>query len=181
MSSGCLGCRGISCADFFPLSGLYARGVRPGLYEEILPDDNFEKETLTLKDLEKIQPQYICNVLVDNWVYTVSNKPADSFTLLTLSPTLIERIDDDDVKDFDEYSITPNDISLSDAMATSGAVVSYHMGGYRNEVVLSLQVMLGLTMGKSWIADKTLLKTSFWQVVRAICRFQKNTWSKNSR
>ena len=132
-------------------------------YDKIEEQD---KQILTLRDLRHIQPLYVCNMLVDNWIYEDSSDPDVAFTVLTISPELIERIDDDDYKDFDENMIGPSDIKLSDAMATSGAVVSYHMGGYKNEAALSLQMMFGLTMGKSWLADKRLLKTNTCGVVR---------------
>ena len=114
-------------------------------------------------DLKDIKPQYICNVLVDTWIYENHDMATEkSYTLLTLSPTLIERIDDDDVPDFDEHFIGPEDVRLSDAMATSAAVLSYHMGEYMDKGALSLQVLLGLTMGKSWISDKRYYEKNCW-------------------
>ena len=162
-SAGFTGCAGITCADFFPMVSPYKRAN----YEELTGDKYPEKETLTLKDLEDIKPYYICNVLVDNWIYMDSPDPRISFTVLTISPHLIERIDDDEYKDFDENSISPGDIRLSDAMATSGAVVSYNMGDYQNEAALSVQMMLGVSMGKTWVSDKRLLKRTFCGAVRS--------------
>ena len=133
---------------------------------EQLDDKYPEKTTLTVKDLKNIKPYYICNVLVDNWIYKNSSDPRKAFTILTISPHLIERIDDDEYKDFDEHSIGPDDIRLSDAMATSGAVVSYNMGEYTNEAALSVQMMLGVSMGKSWVSDKRLLKRTICGAVR---------------
>ena len=148
-----IGCTGITCADFFPM-------VFPHAGESCESEGDIfkQKRTLTLKDLDSIKPYYICNVLVDNWIYIDSPDPRIAFTVLTISPHLIERIDDDDYKDFDHNTIGPGDIRLSDAMATSGAVVSYNMGEYKNEAALSLQMMLGVSMGKTWISDKRLLK-----------------------
>ncbi len=94
-------------------------------------------------------------MLVDNWTYYTANSEDEAaYTILTISPHLIERIDDDEKKDFDEHFIGPKDVKLSDAMATSAAVVSHHMGAYSNDAALNVQTMLGLTMGKSWVTDK---------------------------
>ena len=134
-------------------------------YEE-LDNEGSGKETLTLKDLENIKPYYICNVLVDNWIYASYRNPRKAFTILTISPHLIERIDDDEYKDFDEHSIGPGDVRLSDAMATSGAVLSYHMGEYSNEAALSVQMVLGVSMGKTWVSDKRLLQRTICGAVR---------------
>lgn len=160
-SAGLTGCTGITCADFFPMISPY----KDSSYEQL--DDKYaEKATLTLKDLEDIKPYYICNVLVDNWIYKNSSDPRKAFTILTISPHLIERIDDDEYKDFDEQSIGPDDVRLSDAMATSGAVVSYNMGEYTNAAALSVQMMLGVSMGKSWVSDKRLIRRSISGAVR---------------
>lgn len=160
-SSGCIGCGGINCADFFPMISPYKREN----YEELKGEKYPEKETLTIKDLANIKPYYVCNVLVDNWIYVNSPDPRISFTVLTISPHLIERIDDDENKDFDHNSIGPGDIRLSDAMATSGAVLSYNMGNYENEAALSLQIMLGVSMGKTWLSDKRLMRRTFFGAV----------------
>ena len=133
-------------------------------YEEI-EDSYSEKETLTLKDLENIKPYYVCNVLVDNWTYVDSSSPIKSYTILTISPHLIERIDDDENKDFDESSIGPADIRLSEAMATSGAVISYSMGDYHNKAAFSAQMMFGISMGNSLVSDKKLLKRGIFGMV----------------
>eukprot|EP00794_Sanderia_malayensis_P013869 gene13869-15317_t len=166
-SAGVTGCEGITISDFLPLSRPAHKMERSkSLYEEIdgstqplSVEIDDTKHALSLGDLSEIKPTYICNVLVDNWKYK-STRMADkeSFTILTLTPHLIERIDDDEVNDFTENFIGPYDVELSDAMATSAAVVSKHMGHYSNQSLLSVQNLLGLTMGKSWISDKRYFK-----------------------
>eukprot|EP00794_Sanderia_malayensis_P013870 gene13870-15318_t len=173
-SAGVTGCGGITISDFLPLSRPPNRMERSksSSYEKVNGskqpssveiDDT--KHALSLGDLSNIKPTYICNVLVDNWKYkSTDNKKKESFTILTLTPHLIERIDDDDVSDFTEKSIGPYDIELSDAMATSAAAVSKHMGHYANQSLLSVQNLLGLTMGKSWISDKHYFK-GYWKTL----------------
>ena len=47
---------------------------------------------LTLDDLEYMKPEFICNVLVDNWqIENAPDKP--KYELLTLTPRVIERLD----------------------------------------------------------------------------------------
>ena len=78
-----------------------------------------------------------------------------SFALFTMAPSIIERIDNVCGEKQFENRLHPRDIRLSEAMATSAAVVSFHMGEYESAVdpVQSLQVMLGLGMGKSIVAE----------------------------
>ena len=97
--------------------------------------------------------------MVNNWMYAGCTDPRKSYTILTISPHQIERIDDDTSKDFDESSIGPADIRLSDAMATSGAVIAYSMGDYYNKAAFSAQMMFGVSMGSALVSDKRLLKS----------------------
>eukprot|EP00794_Sanderia_malayensis_P013871 gene13871-15319_t len=160
-SAGLMGCGGITLSDFMPLSRPSKTEKRKSSYGSISDRTLLDcmKDVITLGDLANTKPTYICNVLVDNWKYKATTiKKNTSYTILTLSPHIIERIDDDDVSDFTEKFIGPQDVELSDAMATSAAVVSKHMGTFSNDTVLSLQNLLGLTMGKSWISDKRYLE-----------------------
>ncbi|CAH3160335.1 unnamed protein product [Porites evermanni] len=72
-----------------------------------------------------------------------------------MAPSGIERIDNFQGKKQFENRLHPNDIKLSEAMATSAAAVSFHMGQYESEVdpVQSLQIIFGLGMGKSIVAE----------------------------
>ena len=78
-----------------------------------------------------------------------------SFALLTMAPSGIERIDNFQGNKQFENRLHPNDIKLSEAMATSAAAVSFHMGQYESEIdpVQSLQIIFGLGMGKSIVAE----------------------------
>lgn len=70
-----------------------------------------------------------------------------------MAPSGIERIDNRrGLKQF-ENRLHPADITLSAAMATSAAVVSFHMGEYTLEPLQTLQVMLGIGMGASLKAE----------------------------
>jgi len=77
------------------------------------------------------------------------------FELLTMAPSGIERIDNDSGKLQFENRLHPADIKLSEAMATSAAAISYHMGQYESKLasLQSIQIMLGLGFGKSQIAE----------------------------
>ena len=72
-----------------------------------------------------------------------------------MAPSGIERIDNFQGNKQFENRLHPNDIKLSEAMATSAAAVSFHMGQYESEVdpVQSLQIIFGLGMGKSMVAE----------------------------
>jgi len=143
----------ITWSDFFPIMS----PNKHSKYEEI-DGRNPEKDILTLEDLQNIKPSYVCNVMVNNWTYAGCTDPRKAYTILTISPHLIERIDDDRRNDFGESSIGPADIRLSDAMATSGAVIAYSMGDYHNKAAFSAQMMFGVSMGSTLVSDKRLLK-----------------------
>ena len=72
-----------------------------------------------------------------------------------MAPSGIERIDNDSGKLQFENRLHPEDIKLSEAMATSAAAISYHMGQYEYKLasLQSIQIMLGLGFGKSQIAE----------------------------
>ena len=73
-----------------------------------------------------------------------------------MSPSRVETIvNEAEGKQF-ENRLHPEDIELSEAMATSAAALSYHMGRYdiAFEVFDDLQVILGLGFGKSIVAEK---------------------------
>ena len=72
-----------------------------------------------------------------------------------MAPTGIETIVDKLGKTRFENRLHPRDIELSEAMATSAAAVSYHMGRYESsvEAISSLQIILGLGSGMSINAE----------------------------
>ena len=72
-----------------------------------------------------------------------------------MAPSGIERIDNKLGKLQFKDRLQPADIKLSEAMATSAAAVSYHMGKYEStfEPLESIQIMLGLGFGKAQIAE----------------------------
>ena len=73
------------------------------------------------------------NIVVNRWQR--DDKSEESYELLTMSPTGIERLDRKaHGKDPFEGKLVPQDIKLSDAMATSAAALSTHMGKYDNSV-----------------------------------------------
>lgn len=72
-----------------------------------------------------------------------------------MAPSGIERIDNFRGKKQFENRLHPSDIKLSEAMATSAAAVSFHMGQFESDIdpVQSLQIIFGLGMGKSVVAE----------------------------
>ena len=73
-----------------------------------------------------------------------------------MSPSRVETIVNEAEEKQFENRLHPEDIELSEAMATSAAALSYHMGRYdiAFEVFDDLQVILGLGFGKSIVAEK---------------------------
>ncbi|XP_022799709.1 uncharacterized protein LOC111337638, partial [Stylophora pistillata] len=114
-----------------------------------LKDD--EPGPLNLGDLEGLKPEYLSNIVVNEWKTNKSDK--DAYELLIMSPTGIERLDQS--KQQFEDKLSPSDIDLSVAMATSAAAVASNMGSYdkSTEGFKQLQTVLGLGMGSSLVSD----------------------------
>ena len=72
-----------------------------------------------------------------------------------MSPTGIERLDRKPDEVQFQGKLEPKDIKLSDAMATSAAAISNHMGKYDYSVqgMTRLHTLLGLEMGATVISD----------------------------
>ena len=126
-----------------------------------------ESGPLTLGDLgPDMEPQYISNMVVNEWSLDEDEK--QTYELLVMSPTVIERIDHRESKDQFQGRLEPKDVKLSAAMATSAAAVARNMGAYENstEAFKQLQVVLGLGMDSSWVSDtQTLHKRKwYWEV-----------------
>ncbi|CAH3128788.1 unnamed protein product [Porites lobata] len=149
-STRCLGCAGISVNDCIPFCSC----------AEVSEWEELEKGYVTLGDLAGMNPVYLCNTVVNNWrrEHNIANTghEAEAFELLTLSPTGIERLDEDP----DEHSsfagkIHPRDLKLSDVTATSAAALALYMGVYdvRTETVRKLQMVLGIHFGKALVSD----------------------------
>ena len=131
------------------------RGSFNSLADDIEP---VKKRSLNLADLRGLEPEYISNMTIHSW-----KEEADSDTdddLLTMSPTTIERLDRgpstvDPFKDM----LRPQDIELSDAMATSAAAIS----GYGDNLKeLRVATILGLEMGATVISNLEAIKKEGW-------------------
>ena len=72
-----------------------------------------------------------------------------------MSPSGIQRFDQQGKRQF-EGKLEPKDVMLSEAMATSAAVLSSHMEKYEESVegLTRLHTILGLDMGSTMISDK---------------------------
>ena len=119
---------------------------------------------LTLADLEGMKPEYLANIVVNGWKKSEASQ--NSFELLTMSPKKIERIDRDPDLEKEQFKgrLEPEDLKLSDVMATSAAALSTHMGKYDNTIkgLTRLHTILGLEMGATMISDvKSLKKERF--------------------
>ena len=123
-----------------------------------MKEDPANERSLTLADLEGLDPEYISNMTIHSW-----KKKGDSDSdndLLTMSPTTIERLDrDPSTVDPFKDKLRPQDIELSDAMATSAAAIS----GYDDNLeVIRLSTILGLEMGATVISNLEAIKKEIW-------------------
>ena len=185
-SRGKYGCAGIGCRDVFP-----------GCHSCTQPKTHRGSDTEgapNLADLKGIRPQYISNIVVNNWRL---DQEGEDYGLLTMSPEKIGRLDfepkitqpmndvngsmalvplNDDVgatsddSDADEPipGLSPANVKLSEAMSASAAAVSIHMGSYEEagDDYKNLFSLLGLEMGASVISDATAESTSCcWKVI----------------
>lgn len=130
--------------------------IRPSKHEQLA--DN-EQGPLTLGDLDGVKPQYLSNIVVNEWLLGETEEEL-RYELLVFSPTEIERLDRRPGQDQFEGKLEPKDIKLSTAMATSAAAVARHMGAYEKstESIKQLQIVLGLGMGASMISDREGVK-----------------------
>ena len=126
------------------------------LEHQRIPND--QMGPLCLADLEDIKPQYISNIVVNEWRREAKDEL--KYNLMTMSPTEVETVDCPPQREEFSGKLAPMDIKLSDAMATSAAAVSRHMGAYAQsaEAFKHLQTILGLGMGASMVADLTFEK-----------------------
>ena len=110
-------------------------------------------KTLNLADLKEIIPEYISNIVVNSW--KKNDESVDNYELLTMSPTVIERLDCGPQEGEFKGKLEPKDVKLSDAMATSAAAISSHMGKYDTSVqgLTRFHTLLGLEMGATMISD----------------------------
>ena len=118
---------------------------------------------MNLADLRDLKPEYISNMTIHSWKEEEDSDLDDD--LLTMSPTTIERLDrdpstvdqspDDPFKD----KLRPQDIELSDAMATSAAAISRYDNNFE---VLRLSTILGLEMGATVISNLEAIKKERW-------------------
>lgn len=157
-SVGASGCTGIGCEDIFLVTCMSSTD------HQTLGDT--ESGPLTLGDLEGLKPEYLSNIVVNEW----SKDESDSkkYELLVMSPKEIERLDHRSDEEQFQHRLNPEDIDLSAAMATSAAAVARNMGAYDRtaEGFKQLQVVLGLGMGSTMVSDEEALKREncFWKV-----------------
>ena len=114
---------------------------------------------MTLRDLEGIKPQYLSNIVVNEWALDKSEDEA-KYELLIMSPTKIERLDRQEGQEQFENKLDPGDIDLSAAMATSAAAVARSMGAYDKSMqgLKQLQTVLGLGLGATMVSDVEALR-----------------------
>lgn len=151
-SIGTTGCSGIGFEDIFLRWTCVSQIKRARLADS-------EQGPLNLDDLQEVQPQYLSNVVVNEWRVAESDAELH-YELLIMSPTEIERLDRRPQEEQFEHKLDPQDIDLSAAMATSAAAVARHMGAYEQsaESFKQLQTVLGLGMGAPMVSDVEALK-----------------------
>ena len=152
LSIGPTGCRGIGLEDIFLRWTCVSQVKRPPLAEN-------EPGPLSLGDLRGVKPQYLSNIVVNEWRVAESDVE-HNYGLLIMSPTEIERLDRQPQEEQFQNRLEPRDIDLSAAMATSAAAVARHMGAYEQsaESFKQLQTVLGLGMGAPMVSDVEGLK-----------------------
>lgn len=123
------------------------------------PLSDTEFRPLSLRDLEGVKPQYLSNIVVNEWCLDKLGNTA-KYELLTMSPIDIERLDRPEGQEQFENKLDPGEVDLSAAMATSAAAVARNMGAYDGsaEGFKQLQTVLGLGMGASMVTDVEALK-----------------------
>ena len=113
-----------------------------------------------------MKPEYLSNIVANRWMRDDSS---DNYEILTMSPSVIERLDRRSQEKLQfEGKLEPEDVKLSNAMATSAAAISSHMGKYDTSIhgLTRLHTLLGLEMGATMISDiQTVKKESVqWKV-----------------
>ena len=105
-----------------------------------------------------MKPEYLSNMVVNRW--KISQDCKEEYELLIMSPTGIERFDRDPNKKQFEGRLKPEDVMLSDAMATSAAALSTHMGKYDQSItgLTRLHTILDLEMGATMVTNVKSLK-----------------------
>ena len=105
-----------------------------------------------------MKPEYLSNMVVNRW--KISQDCKEEYEPLIMSPTGIERFDRDPNKKQFEGRLKPEDVMLSDAMATSAAALSAHMGKYDQSItgLTRLHTILDLEMGATMVTNVKSLK-----------------------
>ena len=100
-----------------------------------------------------MKPEYLSNIVVNRWMR--SEDSDGNYEILTMSPSVIERLDRKPQERQFEGKLEPEDVKLSAAMATSAAAISTHMGKYDNSIqgLTRFHTLLGLEMGATMISD----------------------------
>ena len=121
-----------------------------------------------------MKPEYISNIVVNRWKNNEKDKR--NYTLLTMSPSGIQRFDQCGKGQF-KGKLEPEDIMLSEAMAISAAALSKHMGKYEESIegLTRLHTILGLEMGSTKISDSKHRKQScaFKKVILVLNMFSR--------
>lgn len=168
---GTAGCSGIGMQDICPawLACQSRCNQDHDSHDNLVGERRAETRSLSLADLEDTKPEYLSNIVVNRW--RLSEESEESYGLLTMSPTGIERLDHTQGPDPFEGSLGSADIKLSDAMATSAAALSQHMGKYDNSVegLIRFHTLLGLEMGATMISDYRAVRDE--SIVFRVCCF----------
>ncbi|XP_078369702.1 uncharacterized protein LOC144653548 [Oculina patagonica] len=146
-TTGRFGCSGISWRDLFIYCPSFGNKHKT---QAISP-----KQALTLDDLDDFIPTYIGCSTINRWRRTTSPREAH-YDVLSMTPHWIERLDRTPEDEEFHGHLMPEDIYLSDCLATSAAAIDYEMGARQGDEApfRDLKVMLGLSSGASVVADR---------------------------
>lgn len=148
---------------------------------------NKDRKELFLSDLNEMQPKFISNITVNDW--QIGSREGPCHHLIAFSTEDVKVIGKyvdkkgKSVKPKPLYDpnnegvplFKPEHMRLSQAMAISGAALSFDMGSYESslDMILDLLSLLGLGMGAELPSDQMDLgihkEESFRKVCKKVC------------
>lgn len=144
-----------------------------------------DKKEIYLSDLSNIQPKFISNITVNDW--QIGSRQGPCHHLIAFSPKdvkVIGKYVDEEGKSVKPEPLSdlnnrdyvqlfkPEHMPLSQAMAISGAALSFDMGSYETslDMILDLLSLLGLGMGAELPSDQVTLKEKpFREACKQVC------------
>jgi len=154
--------------------GKFKKSPRPHDMDEEEPP--VDKKEIYLSDLSNIQPKFISNITVNDWQIGSRQGPCHHLIAFSTEDVrVIGKYVDEEGKSVNPESVQlfkPEHMPLSQAMAISGAALSFDMGSYESslDMILDLLSLLGLGMGAELPSDQVNFKEkSFREACKMVC------------